>query len=358
MDIVDSFYELVERGREGKNQALSIGLPKLEEYVEGFSQMTSYLIGARSGVGKTTLLLYSFIYKPLMEKNKDKDVYFIYMNLEMGEEQILAKLLSIYTYETYGVQLSFKQIFSRGKDIILSDEDYKLIKQCRPILEYFKSRILFHSGSLNSDSYRNILNDDLQRFGKFENGNYIPNNPEQIIGVVIDHMNLIHAYKGNSKKEEMDNISKISVYYRNKCKIVSPIHIMQLNRNSFGQERLKLNLQEPDESDFKDSGSVYEDSMVVLLMYDPTKARVGSHNKYDITKLGNCYRSVKCVKNRFGGADIAVGLGFYGAIGVFKELPKAEEIFDYEKYKYPDWCLEEQDVDKQEDIVQSNILTL
>lgn len=51
MGIVDSFYELVDRGREGKNIGLSMGLPKMEEYIDGLTQGTSYLIGAGSGTG-------------------------------------------------------------------------------------------------------------------------------------------------------------------------------------------------------------------------------------------------------------------------------------------------------------------
>ena len=37
MSIVDSFYELVDRGREGKNIGLSMGLPKMEEYIDGLT---------------------------------------------------------------------------------------------------------------------------------------------------------------------------------------------------------------------------------------------------------------------------------------------------------------------------------
>lgn len=361
MSLVDNFYNLVDRGREGKNHGLSMGLPKMEEYIDGLTQGTSFLLGSGSGTGKTTFVLYSFIYKPLMEKNKERDLYFIYYNLEMTEEQILAKLLSIYLYEEYGVRISFKEMFSRGKNTILSDENYELIKQCQPVLQYFTSRIIFHSGALNSESYRNILNKDLEKFGTFKDYKYTPNNPDQIVGVIIDHMNLIGSYKGSSKKEEMDNISKISVYYRNECKILSPIHVMQLNRNSYGQERLKQGLQEPDESDFKDTGSILEDSMVVLLMYNPVKARVGSHNKYDITKLGSYYRSIKCIKNRFGEADIADGLNFFGDIGIFKELPTPDKICDYEKYKTPDWFLEEDTPEikeEKEDVKIHTMLTL
>ena len=95
----------------------------------------------------------------------------------------------------------------------------------------------------------------LERFGQFNGDNYIQSNPDRIIGVLIDHMSLIRASSGRSKKEEMDLISSYSVQLRNKCRI-SPIHIMQFNRDAGNQERVKQGLQEPSYNDFKDSGTI------------------------------------------------------------------------------------------------------
>lgn len=43
-------------------------------------------------------------------------------------------------------------------------------------------------------------------------------------------------------------------------------------------------------------------------------------------------RSIICLKNRFGQSDLAIPVSFYGKCGVWKELPRAEEINDYEPY--------------------------
>lgn len=353
MNSIDSFYELVDRGRSGQNSSLSIGLPKMEEYTEGYSQGTSYLIGAGSGSGKTTFLLYSFIYKPLMDElNVDKDPHYIYFNLEMTEEQILAKLLTIYIYETYGEIISFKEMFSRGRDTKLSDERYELIKECRPILEKFKSKIIFHSGQITPEVFDKLVAKDMQNFGTIVNGIFIPKNPKQIVGLVVDHMNLLRTGPGQDKKQAIDMVSNHSVAFRNSYKILSPILLMQLNRNSSNQERLKQGLQEPDETDFKETATVYEDAMVAYMLFSPKKAKLATHRGYDIKKLDDNYRSLICLKNRFGTANVAVGIGFYGAIGLFRELPKSEEIRDYETYLSPNWTLKESI--KEEDTPKQN----
>jgi hypothetical protein len=38
------------------------------------------------------------------------------------------------------------------------------------------------------------------------------------------------------------------------------------------------------------------------------------------------------LKNRYGQADVNKGISFYGEIGMFRELPKPEDIGDYQPY--------------------------
>ena len=43
--------ELIKKGREGGNIGLSIGMEKLESYMDPYLPESSYLIFARSGIG-------------------------------------------------------------------------------------------------------------------------------------------------------------------------------------------------------------------------------------------------------------------------------------------------------------------
>lgn len=346
MGFKSQFYELIDKGRNGENIGLSIGLPKLELYMDGFLPSTSFLIGATSGAGKTTFTLHSFIYKPLMQYltddfYKSKDPYWIFFNLEMTPSQIYAKLLSMYIFEKYGIQLTYKELFSRGRDTTLSDKHYELVLHCEEFIDILDQRIIFHDGTLNSDKYKKCVLTDLQKFGTFREEEYIPNNKDQVIGVIVDHMSLIRASGGRSKKEEMDLVSSYSVQLRNKFNI-SPINVMQFNRDSGNQERMKQNLMDPSVNDFKDSGAMYEDAQVVLALFSPIKYKLTSYRKYNIKELQQSYIACFLLKSRFGTSDIMVSLGFYGDCSIYKELPKVEDIVDYEKYKHPDWCLSDE----------------
>ncbi len=49
--ITESLIEAIDRGREGKEQGLSIGLPKLEQYVDGICKGVYTLVMGESGTG-------------------------------------------------------------------------------------------------------------------------------------------------------------------------------------------------------------------------------------------------------------------------------------------------------------------
>ena len=360
IDIVEEFFDLVNRGKEGKNTGVSTGLPKLDEYTEGLSQETSYLIGGSSGSGKTSYTLYSLLYNPLMsEYNKasNRDLHYLIFNYEMTTSQILAKLLAIYIFKTYGEVMTFRDMFSRGKDSegnpnIITEEHYQLLLECKPILEYFKSKITFAPNARTYETFEETCFDYLKQFGTFadefamfDENTYSPNNSNQIIGIIMDHMNLMKASQGG-KKKTIDDTSNCCVRMRNMCHIVSPILLMQLNRGGMDGNRIRADLMEPVAEDFKDSGTVFEDSQVVYTLYCPAKSQLAQHRKYDISKLGNRYISLKVLKNRFGESNIADALAYYGEVTLFTELPKHDEIFDYTMYKNPDWLLRTVDTNK------------
>jgi hypothetical protein len=48
--------------------------------------------------------------------------------------------------------------------------------------------------------------------------------------------------------------------------------------------------------------------------------------------LENTFRAIIVLKNRYGDTDVSIGNGFYGNVGVWKELPRGKEINDYEPY--------------------------
>lgn len=360
----EEFFNGVEEGRRGRNIGLPIGSKKMELYMDGLLPGTSYLIGANSGIGKSTYALWAFIYNPLIAFlagiSLERDPYWILFSLEMTRSQIYAKLVSMYIFDKYGIELRFKEIFSRGEDSMLSDENYELLKECCDFLDILDKRLIFHEGTLTEKIYQDTINEDLERFGTFVGENeYIANNPQQVIGVLVDHMSLVKASNGRSKKDEMDAISRDSVMIRNITKIVSPILVAQFNRGSGSDERLKQDMQEPSQNDFKDTGSLYEDSQVVIALYSPHAYKKTTYKGYKIKDaFEQMFIGIFLLKTRFGSSQILVPTGFYGDCSHYADLPKPDRIYDYERYLTPNYLLKddssiEQDLDNIESIDES-----
>lgn len=279
--------------------------------------------------------------------NNERNVQFAFYNYEMTPEQVLAKLLGIYLYEKYGEILTYKDIFSRGKKDgepnILSDEYYELIKECTPILELFASKLTFFPEARTADSHIDKLFEWLQRWGEFDNplgsfedNKYTPHDPNQILGVVTDHLNLL---SGTNLKAAIDNVANTHVIARNMCGIVTFIDIMQLNRGASGDARIRAGMPEPRQSDFSDSSVAYHGSQTVLTLFDPGKAQLSQHRHYNVAQLNGRYISLLCLKNRFGSSNIADALAYYGEVTTFAELPHPSQILDYERYTNPDWLI-------------------
>lgn len=238
--ITDSLLSQIDKGREGKLWGYSMGLEKLERIVDGVCKSTYTLLFAGSGVGKSNLMMYAYIYRPLMEHIDDDDFFVYLFSLEMKAEIILAKLLSMYIYETYGIQLSFKELLSKKRGYCLSDEHYNIVQECIPWLKKIESKLKIHDKRASGDIVYAAVMNDLKTKGTFtESENrkvYTPNNPNLTYMVIVDHMGLLVAKDGRSKKQEIDYLSGCLVTLRNSCG-VSPVAIMQSNRDQSSMAR-------------------------------------------------------------------------------------------------------------------------
>ena len=332
----------VDRGRLGLNHGFSMGLPKLESIIDGISRETYTLIISNSGSGKTSFALYAYVFRPLMEHLYDDDFKVLYFSLEMNKVSLFVKLLSIYIFETYGKEISFKKILSREKNYILDDETYQIIQECLPWLDKVESKLEIYDKQINAKTVYAILKQRLETMGKFTETDtrliYIPDNPNLVYNVIIDHIGLIRPTQG-SLKQEMDLLSSYLVTLREKCGI-SPVIIQQANRDQGNIERFKQGKSAFSINDSKDSGNMVQDCNIMLAIYNPFRDSLKTYKKYDVSRLESTFRSVMILKNRFGDCDIEIGTAFYGWINYFAELPKPDEIYDYEKYKNPRWILD------------------
>lgn len=343
-DDLDELYRLIDDGRLGLNIGISTGLPKLDSTIAGVQRQTMYLIAGDTGSGKTSFCLYSLIYKPLRERLGDPTLRFVYYSLEMSKEMLLTKLLSIYLYEEYGVQLSYNQILSRSE--ILQDEHYLKVKEARSWLAKAMEHITVFDKRLSSSRLYAHLKEYSESNGSYiENASgtsttYVPNVKNQYVIVILDHIWLLSTLTGQTKKDAADTAADYLIWFRNKCGY-TPVILQQLNRQAGSMDRRNAELQMPELQDLKGSAGPSEAADVVLALFNPFRQKVPVWNGYKIGELRDKFRAITVMKSRFGEVEVAVPVNFFGNVNIFIEMPKSEEIKDYRIYKNIDFRYEE-----------------
>ena len=166
---------------------------------------------------------------------------------------------------------------------------------------------------------------------------YILHNPNTFFFIFVDGLGLMDdtGYKGT--KQALDATINLLSDARD-IYGASPVVVSQFNRGISDIHRVKLHAgnNEPQESDFKDTSNAYQAADLVLGLFDPVRAKAydkkGMYLGYDVlsgmkSKMLKQYRfrSLKVLKNSFGVDNITFPLKFLGEVSVFSTLPHYEK---------------------------------
>ena len=336
MTDLELLWTLIDKGKKGDNIGLRTGLPKLDKLIGGIQPSRYYLCGAASSVGKTSFILY-IMYHMLRNMDKNKPVYFLYFSLEIGADVLLAKLMSLYCAEEFGVYLTLNDILSFENPI--SDSNYEHLKSAKNWIQSIINNICIVDKSTNSNTiYRETLN-FAATCGQFEEidgkKRYIPNNPNQLVIGVLDHFALMQCTEGRTLKQEIDLASSYMVTLKRKLQM-SWFVLMQQNREASSMDRRKADLSEPTLNDLRDSSGPSQDSDVVMQLFFPFREKLATYRGYRVLGeqgMGQILRSCCITKNRYGIANQVIPLGFYGSVGWWTELPRPDDITDYTQFQ-------------------------
>lgn len=329
MELINQLWDIINDGRGGKNTGIKIGLPKLDRLLGGIQPSRYYLIAAGTSVGKTAFVIF-LMYNILKNIDPNKPVYFLYYSLELGSEILLSKLMALYCAEEFGIYLTTNDTFSFEKP--LNDYQYDCLKKAKEWLESISQYLIIKDESLNASKLYKLTIETLEEIGLKKDKSYTKNKNIQLIGI-IDHIALLHPGI-TGLKSEIDLASAYMLTLKRKYKM-SWFVLSQQNRDASSMDRRKAALSEPSISDIKDSGNTAQDADVVIQLFCPYREQLNSYRGYKILGddgLKDNFRSLIITKNRYGLANKRICCAFYGAVGWFKELPKAELITDFLSY--------------------------
>lgn len=331
----------VNLGMEGRNNGIPMSFPRLNNHI-GIRKRMYFLIGGNTGSGKTSFLDDAFVLNPidwyLSPTNKSPiKLKIVYRSMERSRVYKLAKWVIRKIFLEHGIIVPMRELLGWGGHR-LSKDHHDLYLLYKDYMGHIDDIVEIFDGPENPVGVAKDLQKWANKRGKVEeldqfNKVYIPDNPNEIVIVALDHFGLLKTTKDlTTKKAAIDKMSDEFRYARDFYGYV-PVGVSQFNRDISNPIRIKNGDVEPQLEDFKESGQTQDDADVVVGLFDPMRYKVDDPSGYILGKLkdddGNKYfRSIRVIKNSYGADDLRIGLGFLGQVGTFRELPRKTEMTD------------------------------
>lgn len=340
MSFFDRTLSRIDEGLSGRILTIPTGIPKYDLYTYGTRKSCYYLYGAETGVGKTKFVREKHIYTPydyvkLIADPSQIDIEIIDFSLEISLEENIAAGISRKIYVDTGRVITPDLLL--GWSGRITPEDRQLIEGYRDYFVGLEQRLHVYEEDLTPNKYHDILmqhalaNGTFAVAGRFisECEGYVPHNPNKIVMPIIDTINLGDQDSEHvTVKSTIDRISRINVWFRNKCGF-SPIVIQQFNAEISAVDRGRYGIKTPLLRDFEDSKRTTKDANVVYGFFDPMrhlKPDESIFRGYDITMLKSWIKTLHLLKHRNGQSNKFIPLQFLGAVGMFRQLPESNEM--------------------------------
>lgn len=330
----------------GMYNSIPFGFPALDKHVPGIMRGMQYLITANSGIGKTQLTKFLFIYQPYKFIKDHPELRIklkiLYFALEESKEEFMLTLISHRLKMAYNINIGLLELISMGTHT-LSDTVLQKIYECR---EYFKelgqSLEIIDSISNPFGIYKYARNYALTHGamkyreqiidGRPEKilDHYEPNDPTEFVIIITDQLNLLQAENTPDTNTQHLAITKFSAEY---CRKMLSKHLKYCVVNTQQQEAAKEKQQftnmglsiesklEPSLDGLGDNKLTQRDALIVLGLFAPERYQIEKHRGYDITIMKDNYRCLSILKNRYGIPNLKEGLFYNGQTNYFAELP-------------------------------------
>lgn len=334
----DDFINQVTRGRQGLNKGFDNGLKTVNKYINGTHRGRYILIGADSGVGKTTIADYMYVFSLWMAaRQAGVKIYIKYFSFEISSAEKKAKWVCYWIKHKYRIEVSSDYIMGRIPGKPLTDEHFRMVLRGYAIVEEMLKditlidNVLHPTGVLNrliEDHYEKIgtVIRDTPKEGKKKGmiRAYKPNDPSAITVAIIDHMALTHPEAGaQNAKQIMDRLSMYFVQLRNIFG-TTIVAIQQFSTNMMSayreQKRSEVAIQ-PQRLDFGDSTYTFRDADLVFGLVKPVQFNLSTYHGFHMKELGQYFIALHLMKNRYGPSDRIFPLFINPIVGRFYDMP-------------------------------------
>lgn len=348
-------YENIVNKRErilsGKVNCIPWGLPRFEESSPGIEQGKYYQLTAQSKAGKTQLADWLFVFnciKQIIDNNLDIRLKIFYFSLELSKEEKMLACFANILYVKEGLRIAptdlksthAKKVLSQGAlDIIFKYQKY--FDKIEEIVEFVDSvrhatgiydLVRKYAVANGTIYYRDIVikGEITQVEDRYE-----PNDPEEYVMIIVDHIGLIQPQKLNGSQLSLhESISLLSSDYliklRNRFNYI-PVVVIQQAIAGENIEHKKAGALRPSVANLGDNKLIARDCNMMIGIFSPFKHEIPDYLGYNIKKFQDNIRFVEIIISRDGGAGTICPLYFDGAVNYFKELPLSNNVEEMNK---------------------------
>ena len=340
-----------ERLLNGKINAIPWGLPRFENICPGIEQGKYIQITAQSKGGKTQITDWLFLYntiRQIIDNNLDIRLKIFYFTLELSKEEKMLSCFANILYVKEGIRISPTDLKSTHSQKVLSQYVVDVIKKYQPYFDKIEEIVEFIDDVRHPQGIYNMVRDYALANGKLHmrtieivdkntgeiskmevEDYYEPNDPEEYVMILIDHIGLISTQKMNGKDLTLhESISLLSSNYliklRNRFNYI-PVVVVQQAIAGENIEHRKAGALKPSVANLGDNKLIARDCNLMLGVFSPFKYEMPEYMGYDITKFKDNIRFMEIILSRDGGAGTICPLYFDGAVNYFKELPRPNE---------------------------------
>lgn len=347
--LYDRVYEQIVNRRDrllkGNINCIPWGFPRFEEENPGIEQGKYYLISANSKVGKTQIADWLFLYNTIqqvLENNLKIKLKIFYFSLEMTKEEKMLSAFANILYIKEGLRIAPKDLKSTKADRILSEDVLLIIEKYKPYFEKIEEIVEFIDDVRHPFGIYNLVREyalangtvhyrEINIDGKITKVEdyYEPNNPDEYVMIMIDHISLISPEKRNGVQLTLhESISVLSSDYliklRNRFNYI-PVVIQQQSAAQESVDNKKANKLKPSLDGLADNKLTGRDANVILGLFSPFRHEIPEYMGYDVVFFKDNIRFLEIMGGREGGAGVTCPLYFDGAVNYFKELPLSKD---------------------------------
>lgn len=351
MSLIERVLENAKERREkilsGKVNCIPSPFKTFRYDFPGVELGTYYLIsgGAKSSKSKITNFL--FLFNSILYAYHHPELVRLkvfYALLEEKAENITGKFICylLYILSDKKIRIDIKTFKSVDEDRILSPEILQLLGtlEYQSILRFFEEHVVFipdrnptgvyHTLEKYAETNGTIHRKKVEGYEKEIFDYYEPNDPDEYVLCIIDHISLISCERGMDLRNSIKKLSEYLKIVRNKYNYI-PVVVQQQNSESLSLEAFKANKIRPTQKGLADSQDPGKDCDVMLGITSPFSWELKEYLKYDITKLRGYCKFLEIVLGRDGESNAILGMYFDGATGFYAPLPKYDNIAELNK---------------------------